>query len=105
MEFIVVIASIVSVATNYIIFKRISKLPFHTYNVYVPAPEQIEQKPIEQEVTVHQETPVSPTVKDESQYAWSNRSNIPIGPSRPAPPVVPTPEPSGPLERPAGFYR
>ena len=99
MELILTIGLIASVITNYILIKK----------VMTPVEPIILERIIEKIVEkVPEEPPVVSKVQvpDDSQFAWSNKTNIPMGPNRPAPDAsLPKPPQSGPLERPAGFYR
>lgn len=98
--------SLASLVLNFLIYRHVSRyLAIEPVELTIeriwdePLPEA--QQAVEPEST-NVETPITTTMVKDVYQGWVNKTDIPMGPSRPAPPPIKREQPS-PLARPEGF--
>lgn len=110
MEFVTAIALVMMALSNIAVFKQLQKLQLHPTVINLSPPvtgliechcgEGLVEEP--QEILDQEKSVNTPSVPDESYFAWKNHKEEPtVAPPSPhGPPPIP-----GPLERPYGFSR
>lgn len=103
MIFIVGAVSVISLALNILIYRKIADAVKPVYFDISIQPLPVEEEP-EAETEAHDLQPVTVPMVQEVYQGWRNQNSIPwVEPVKPPAPIIRQPANQGPLARPDGF--